>query len=79
MLAVFPTLSASFSRMGFPLVRGCGLRIARVYSLDADDQDYGLVLRLPGFDVNSFILLPSNIHRINTTVWMFALPTRPSF
>ena len=31
----------------------CGLRITPVYNMDTDYQDYGLVLPLPGFDVNS--------------------------
>ena len=43
--------------MGLPLARGCGLRITRVYNMDADYQDYGLVLGFPGFDVNTNIYL----------------------
>ena len=47
------TLSTLFSCIVFPLMKGCGLRITPVYNTDAGCQDYGLVLRFAGFDVNS--------------------------
>ena len=49
----FPKPSTLFSHMGCPLRRGCGLRIIQVYNVDADYQDYRLILRLPNFDVKS--------------------------
>ena len=51
------TLSTLFSCIGFPLMKGCGLRITPVYNTDADYQDYGLALRLAGFDVNRINLI----------------------